>query len=156
MRDFQNKSDSRILRNQIHEYIKQYDAVTIITKYPLIDHQLSQEHLYQNLAIQLVLRRYRNRVFEISSIMDDYLTTVYIAVDPIGHKNLDRICTKIIEQFQAEIGEITSTNLDTHLSIWCTSNDAKYVDHGLSRYPTEIRTIWLQEQRLKQYLTYDM
>lgn len=165
MKDLKNKQDRQILIDNISEYIKNHDVAAVITTYPLNEqYTISREHQNQNLAIQLILRRYRNRVFEFSYTAEDKnqtnLTTLYVAVDLIGHKNLDRICPKIKDQFSVDINTLSSTELNSHWSrlaeVLSLSEQVSSVDHGLSRYPTELRTIFRREQQLKQDVIYDI
>lgn len=167
MNDLENKSSLQAIVNRVNDYVDRYDSAIVITKYPTIDnsYSISEKYSLQNLAIQLVLRRYRNRVFEFQTFISDdekyrYLRTIFVAVDTIGHKNLDRICPKIDTQFSTEISKRISSESDTNvlnlLQSFSVSDGNRFVEHPLSRYPTEIRTIWSQEQRLKHSVKYDI
>jgi hypothetical protein len=155
------------------EAIARHPAGYVLTEYPVVDVDgvgLSQHHAQINTAIELVLRRYRHRVFQwqwsTTPVIDDSkshtVNTLWIAVDTIGHGNLDRVLPRIATVFQPTISaKIDSLEKQDDLRglirlIQMPLSLSTGVAHSLARYPTEIRSIWFQEQRLQQTLTYDI
>lgn len=118
------------------------------------------------MAIQLALRRYRNRVFEFSGTVldnngDEMLETIFVTIDTINHGNLELTVDKINKYFcpywSKKISKCDKkiTSRQIQLLPLLPLTVVTCTDHGLSRYPTELRSISNQEQKLKIRFHYD-
>lgn len=159
-------TECQYVLNRASNLILKHDSAIIVTKYPILDENISLEHIDENLAIQLVLRRYRNHVFEFSGVIaeqqNQFLETTFIAVDFIGHKNLERVPNKIVERFSPSncISITRDSRVKFSKQVECLHMQPlrviRCIEYSPAKYPTELRTISIQEGKLRQRLQYNI